>query len=741
MTARSRRRADAVAPSAGAAVAGTPRAIVAAIVLLAAAARLWRLGHGLPDAMEEAIPLHRAFQMWPGEGPLDLRPGDYNYPSLPYYLHLAVQALLYAAGRASGVWNNASDFALSFRLDPTPHVRAARALGAVAGALTVWALVRVGDRLRPGAGVLAGAMAVVAPSLLGASRAVFTDPLMALFAAWALERLLAWRERGGRSGWAFAVLAGLATGCKYPAAVLLVPGAVAAVQREGARGLLRAATWSLVALAVFVASTPYALVDLPGLRAGLAYESEHARLGHLGLVGGSALSFHARRLFANLGPLGVVALLAAAPVAWRLRTPGAVPMLAALVTFAATLAATTVPADRYVLPVLVAALPLAALALQALVRRTPWPAAAAALGATLVVATQVPEARALVGAEAHTTQRDAHLWLLAHTTREQLLMSEAYGPELLARASVAEWRAGELGRRASPAWRQRLDDAPWRRLVVPPLEVAGRLALPVPDGEALVPLPDLTRLNDAYYAPALWSAADWVITSSAVRGRLTADSARVRAPLALYRALDRHAELAAHFVPGPGVQGPELHVYRLDAAARAALGSPLAVDPLWWTAPVDTAYRARADAILAARARADDPLRPWQRLLVPLFDGRVRPLLRALADELAPLGRHEAVLGYLRTSLAVIPADPDGARRGAASAVRLGRTDEARALMERALPAVPAPEAEPAFALDYARLLADTGEPARARAVLERLARALPAGDRVRAAAERELAR
>ena len=74
------------------------------ILLLALGLRLWHLREGLPDFFEEAFPFRRAFEMAGWEsGRADANPHAFHYPSLSFYLHMAVQQALYLAGHVLAI--------------------------------------------------------------------------------------------------------------------------------------------------------------------------------------------------------------------------------------------------------------------------------------------------------------------------------------------------------------------------------------------------------------------------------------------------------------------------------------------------------------------------------------------------------------------------------------------------------------------------------------------------------------
>src|SRR5262245_41588717 len=113
-----------MATSAGSGPRSHATSALAAIVLLGCVVlRLWRLTLGLPDFLEEAIPLRLALGMRDvASGAVDWNPHHFNYPSLAVYLHFLVQQLVFGLGHLLGAYPSYADYRLAFDLDPTVAV-------------------------------------------------------------------------------------------------------------------------------------------------------------------------------------------------------------------------------------------------------------------------------------------------------------------------------------------------------------------------------------------------------------------------------------------------------------------------------------------------------------------------------------------------------------------------------------------------------------------------------------------
>jgi 4-amino-4-deoxy-L-arabinose transferase-like glycosyltransferase len=151
------------------------------------------------------------------------------------------------------------------------EVAVGRALNAVAGALTVVPVWWLGRRLYgPAAGVAAGALIALSPSLIAWTPVLLSETWFTLLFAIALVAVAPLLDRGARSGAGSALVAGAAIGLaalvRGQAAVLLPAVLVALLwQRRSTSDALR--TTALVAVSAAVVLTPWAV------RSSLAMDS------------------------------------------------------------------------------------------------------------------------------------------------------------------------------------------------------------------------------------------------------------------------------------------------------------------------------------------------------------------------------------------------------------------------------------------------------------------------------------
>lgn len=714
-------------------------------VLVAAAAafvlRALHWGHGLPEFLEEAWPFREAWAMWGWEANrIDLNPHRFHYPSLTFYLHFLLQLAQYGLGVFTGAWRTRADLFVDFHTDPGALVVAARAMGTVFEAAGIAAVAWLGERLRPGAGFAAGLVLALSPAMLNGVRAIVPDTYVAALAAFALYAMLRGLRGGGRGSLAAAVVCiGLATGAKYPAATLLLPLGAVLIVRGGRRALW---TWPLAAagaFAVFLLTTPYALLDTQTFLRDLGFVRQLPGAGHLGRLEGSGAAFNLGTLWRNLSPVGVALLpvsLVMTARRWRERREEAV-LWIALAGFAVPVFTARVEAERYMVPVLVPAALLAAAALTGLAGRLPerLRGAGRVLAPLLLLAplawAVLP--RALV--DPVSTQALAARWFERNASPADLTVQEAYGAPLHTRLRALDMQAHPRFAEASAPVRERYLGRTAFRAVQLPLTTVGPGTVTVPgiDGhEVTVPLADhAVEFNHLSYDPRLVAGADYFVTTSAVRGRFAADPGRFPAEVAFYRLLDATADVARVITPSADAAGPEITVHRVTRTFRDSVAALPPIDPLWWAATLPRAGRVALEtAALPPEARVDGALRtadgspaPWVIKLDRMYASLVRPFAHPMAVYLVELGRTGPARFFAAATLEVLPLDIEACLVYTTACAGEGAWIAARRAAERTIGMI-AREGEPppVLQLEYARILARTGDAPMAREILALLA-------------------
>jgi len=124
--------------------------------------RLIGVAYGLPAVYnpDEVAIMNRAI----GLGQNGLNPHNFLYPSLYFYALFAWEGAWFVVGRVTGVFGSLAAFERGFFTDPTSIYVAGRALTAICGVLTIWTTwrfaARMGGRV---AGIIAAALLAVSP--------------------------------------------------------------------------------------------------------------------------------------------------------------------------------------------------------------------------------------------------------------------------------------------------------------------------------------------------------------------------------------------------------------------------------------------------------------------------------------------------------------------------------------------------------------------------------------------------
>jgi 4-amino-4-deoxy-L-arabinose transferase-like glycosyltransferase len=497
-----------------------------ALVALAAALRLPGLDYGLPFPLlnpDERSLVPRAWSMGNGGG---LDPGWYDYPSLLLALLAPLQAPFDAPSYGAA--------------------RVVAVLVGIGGVAAAWWLGRVA--YGRAAGVVAGGACAVATAHVVYSHMAVTDVLLTTLVTLTLALAVT-----GRLEWA-GLAAGLAASAKYPGVLLALP-LVAAGWREWRR-LAAAAALAAVAFAL---TSPFVLLNAGAAWADLRRVQRLAADGWLGFEHDhpTPLAF-LDRLWESLGPFLLVA------------GAGLALALARLV-----LQQHKLGGDR-----LAARLPPRAEELVLLSHELrPRPAeGAAATGDLVLKQHKLAHARADLALVLFGLVWFAQLLTIeAHFDRYVLPLVPVLGalagrvrplvPVSLALLVVPlAWSVGEVReltrtdtRLVAHGWIG--ENVPVGASVAaesstPPVEPRQILALRLPGpGFATDPNRDVGRLRAR--------GVEYVLVSGAVADRVLAAAGRYPAEARFYRQLDLEAERVLHVVPGDGLAGPWVALYRL----------------------------------------------------------------------------------------------------------------------------------------------------------------------------------
>jgi len=232
---------------------------LAAVLATAAVLRFWALGHGIPYSVgvDEPEIVERAFNMMRSGS---LNPHFFDFPTLYIYVQLVVSIVRFVAGAIGGAWQS-----LDQATTPSFYFWG-RAVTATLGVATVFVTFHAGLRWGGRHALLAAGLLAVMPLHVTYSHYVLPDTPLVFFTTLTLLLSLVAHEKNTMGAFALAgVTAGLAASTKYNGAVALLMPIVACWMTvpSGSTRLTRILVTALASLAAFVATSPYALLDLP----------------------------------------------------------------------------------------------------------------------------------------------------------------------------------------------------------------------------------------------------------------------------------------------------------------------------------------------------------------------------------------------------------------------------------------------------------------------------------------------
>jgi 4-amino-4-deoxy-L-arabinose transferase-like glycosyltransferase len=264
-------------------------AVLLAILLAGLILRVWGIGFGLPHPMarpDEEFIVSVALRFFSG----DLNPHFFEWPSLYFYVVHAALRVAHAASRLTGGSPDAAAFAAGITRDPGWVHLLLRAMSVAAAMGTLIAVHGLSRRLfgRRTAVVAVALLAVAYLHVRDSHFGVLDVPLTFLIV---LTITLLVRASGDERPVKWFALAGMAAGfacsIKYNAAALLVPAAATALVRwrdarpgESRDAIAGLSVFCVVFAASFVAGTPYAVLDAPAFREGLAAQVTRLTEGH-----------------------------------------------------------------------------------------------------------------------------------------------------------------------------------------------------------------------------------------------------------------------------------------------------------------------------------------------------------------------------------------------------------------------------------------------------------------------------
>ena len=535
------------------------RLLLAAILLAAAGLRLFNLDYDLPEVYEEATPMIQALEMWASEDePFDFNPHFFNYPSLYFYIQFLGQAIYYGANVLTGRFSSTHDMLALHEQDPSELVLLARVITALFGLGAVWAVYLLGSRMAgPRTGLIAATVLTVLPAHVAASRTILVDTPLVFFVALALRGMLQVLDGGRRS---HALLSGfwigLAVSSKYTGALLVLPLVVVFALRIHRGGAKPWATLRLpdlwigigAAAFTFIVTSPYCLLDFKAFWADLSYERTHMTIGHFRVDPTTTIPSYLTALWHNLGIWLSPFVLAGVVQHLRRIREGArqIPLLLFCFTYLAIIFSWTMNAEHYLLPVFPCLALFAAEGIREIWSR--WDRAAFPGWGAILLAVLLALPIGIESARTWTfhTELDprsaAKAWIESNVAPGAIFAKEVYTPSLA--------------------------DRTYSTVLIPIHVYHPEFSFP-------------------FYNLGWFVDVDYIVTSSFVSDRYTADPERFPKQVAFYEALERELRLAAEFSGETG--GPRIRIYQNpkresrapDALIDSTLYSSFYRDVVW----------------------------------------------------------------------------------------------------------------------------------------------------------------
>lgn len=447
------------------------RLALPAVLLLAAALRLWGAWHDLPFSYygDELHFMKRAMALGTG----DLNPHWFHKPAFLMYILAFAYGLYFAAGMALGRFESTAEFGAHFLTDSMPFLLIGRLVVVAFGVATVYVVYRIARKVYddPRAGIAAALAAAVLTPMVQSSLVIKSDVPCGFLMALSIYLYLGTRDSARlRPLVLAALLAGVAMGTHYYG-VVLVP-AYAAL--EGLRGLRRQSPWRTVllrwaltgvlfVLGFFLAS-PYNFLDptwgtvtyesvlrslnLSGEAPVTHYEPDSGtefKPGASAWGGAGAAFFRMAAKPASIGVvLGLLALLGLAVALARRETRwyGLLVLIPCLSFFVAAITVAAYHAQprhlNAIYPLLATLVWPAALALARLPAATRAPRRRARLQSSialgLAVLACVPTLIESVALIRRVSRLDSRLvsyrWIQENLPRQELILVDEYGPVL-----------------------------------------------------------------------------------------------------------------------------------------------------------------------------------------------------------------------------------------------------------------------------------------------------------------------
>jgi 4-amino-4-deoxy-L-arabinose transferase-like glycosyltransferase len=295
--------------------------LIAGILFLALAVRVWSLDFGLPYIYHPDEPLYVPIaQDMFKRG--DWNPHSFVFPSLFFDINALAYLPFYLLGNITGAFHSPADIAGPMMLttgvgiSPSPSTfLLGRGVSLLFGLGAVALVYVIGRRLTGSTmvGLLGALLMAISPGNVQHSRYITPDVIQVFFILLAFWGAVLVFQRGKLRDYILAGLGvGLAASGKYNGVLIGLALVGAHFLRHGWRGVREPRFYLALALApvAFFLTTPYALFDMEAFITGLRSEAEHYSTGHIGMDG-DTLKWYLDYLWVTGGPIGLLALVEA----------------------------------------------------------------------------------------------------------------------------------------------------------------------------------------------------------------------------------------------------------------------------------------------------------------------------------------------------------------------------------------------------------------------------------------------
>jgi 4-amino-4-deoxy-L-arabinose transferase-like glycosyltransferase len=298
---------------------GRESILLSFILLAALLVRVWGVSYDLPFIYHPDEPVYiniiqNIFKT------RDYNPHFFNYPSLFFYINALAYLPYFLFGKIFGIFHTPNDIlppislAMGTTLTQMPTtVLLGRFVSIIFGVGTVGLSYFIGKQItsRTSVGMLAAIMLAMSPTNVWHSRIITPDTFVTFFSLTAFLASILVFQQGKTWQYIMAgICVGLTASSKYNGFLIVLPLLLAHFLRYGKAGFHQSRLYLALLLSGigFLATTPYAIIDLPKFLNDFQFEAHHYSTGHIGMEGNSLL-FYLDYMWNSAGVLYLFAIL------------------------------------------------------------------------------------------------------------------------------------------------------------------------------------------------------------------------------------------------------------------------------------------------------------------------------------------------------------------------------------------------------------------------------------------------